>query len=332
MTYILRIGSQTVILEDADAERVLTQLARQVRTQIWNRAGGPDSYFQSYYEIWQRHNRYHSVNLFLWAVEALGGAELPSASTVNRIRSLNRTLGSSLTPRRIGTFFREFPDYNRRQGRFVRDMRRYLDRVIGGTGTLITISEYTRDASFLTLSACASILTAGGSTAAEVAAASVGSALMRSAATNFLISQIEHSATNLGRTMAGERVTYSETGDEIVSDAVGALTDAMLGEVVGHFIGPLTGEVTTFAQREIARGNLTRGMSMEITNTMLSNAIVASIQQFLRDGPGAVRRLLEQCRGLTGARAYARLMAEGFMQDRLFRRILEEQIEVCARR
>ncbi|QYK43360.1 MAG: hypothetical protein KF887_09835 [Paracoccaceae bacterium] len=327
MPYILRIGSQVVILDDADADRVLTQLVRMVRLQVWGRAGGPDSYFQSYYRIWQSHSRYHDINLFLWTVEALGGATLPSSANVNRLRNLNRALNSCLTPRRIGEFFRRFPEYDRRQGRFVRDMRRYLDRVVGGTGTLITIAEVTRDASFFTLSVCAGILTAGASTAAEAAAVTTGSALMRSAASTFLISQIEHCATNIGRTMAGERVTYSETGSEIMNDAIGALTDAMLGEVVGHFLEPLVGDVTTFARREISRGNLTGGMSMEITNTMLEDAVTGAIQQMLREGPGTVRRLLEACRGSSGPRAYARLFAEGFMQDRLFRRLLEAQIQ-----
>ena len=270
------------------------------------------------------------MNLFLWTVEALGGAELPSAANVNRIRGLNRTLSSNLTPRRIGRFFDLYPEYNRRQGRFVRDMRLYLDRVIGGTGRLVTGTEIVRDASFLTLSACAAVLSAGASTAAEAAAVSVGTALMRTAAANVLIAQIEHSATNMGRTMAGERVTYRETGDQIVQDAVNALTGAGLGQVIGHFLEPLTGNLTTLALREIERGSLLRGMSVALSDAQLGNVIGQAIQRMFREAVEPLRRALSRCSPSGGERAYAREMSEALMQDRNFRRILQEEIEASA--
>jgi hypothetical protein len=74
MPYIIRLGSQVVIIDDRDAGRVVTQLVRMVRVQNWGRAGGPDSCFQSYFRIWQSHSRYHDINIFLWTVEALARA------------------------------------------------------------------------------------------------------------------------------------------------------------------------------------------------------------------------------------------------------------------
>ena len=330
MPFVLTISGRTLVVDDSDATAALDRIVRFTRTQVWPRAGGPDSLFHSYYRIWQHHNRYHSVNLFLWTVEALGRATLPPASHVNRIRRLNARLGRSISASRIDDFYEGLGEYNRLQGRFVRDMRVYLDRVIGGTGTLITVSEITRDASFLTLSVAAGILTGGASTAAEVAAASAGTALLRTAASSFLITQLEHSATNLGRTMAGERVTYAETGSEIVTDAIASLTDAGLGAVVGRFLEPLTGDVTTFARREIERGSLIRGMSLEISNSQLQSAVTGAIQDFMRRSASTVRALLTACRDERNARGYARIFAEGFMQDRTFRRLLEEQIEAIA--
>jgi len=161
MPYVLQINGRTVVLDDQDARGMLDQLVRQTRIQLWNRAGGPDSYFSHYYRVWEQHNRCHAVNLFVLAMEALGGANLPPANWANRLRRTQQQLGRMIRPASIGNFYQQYPNWNRAQARFVRDMKTYMNRMQTGAGRTVTVLELTRDSSFAILGVCASILTAG---------------------------------------------------------------------------------------------------------------------------------------------------------------------------
>lgn len=332
MPYVLQIRGRTVVLDDADVRGLIDRLVRQTRTQVWPAAGGPNSYFQHYYHVWEQHNRCHSVNLFILAAEALGGADLPPASWANRLKREAGQLRQMIRPNNIGNFYQRFPGFNRSQARFVRAMRTYQSRMIDGATRSVRILEVTRDTSFLTLSVCASLLTAGAASGPAVAAASSGgSALLRAAATQFVISEMQNSATRLGRSLAGERVTAQETADDIMTSALTALTDTMLGDVVGRFMGPLTDQLTSYATREIARGSLLRGVGQQMTRNQIEGAVSAAVNRMLGRQPNDIRQLLESSRRERNNRGHANVMANGLQQNRRYRRMLEAELENQAR-
>lgn len=330
MPYILEINGQTVILNDEDVRRIMDRLVRQTRIQVWNRVGGPDSMFSSYYHIWEQHNRCHAINIFVLTMEVLGSAHLPDASWANRLRRQQRQLERLLRPNTLARFFDRLPRFVRDQGRFVRAMQTYRSRMIDGANATVRILEITRDTSFLTLSVCATILSAGAASGAAATAATTTRALGEAAARQFLLTQIQHSATRLGRSMAGERVTARETVNDIVSTAIDSVRDAGLGAIVGHFMGPLTNQLSTYAAREVARGNILRGVAAEMSKSKIEGVLPDLINQFIQRNPREIRRLLNMCVTARDARGQANIVANGLMQNRNFRRLLEERLERVA--
>jgi len=328
MPYVLQINGRTVVLDDQDARGMLDQLVRQTRIQLWNRAGGPDSYFSHYYRVWEQHNRCHAVNLFVLTMEALGGANLPPANWANRLRRTQQQLGRMIRPASIGNFYQQYPNWNRGQARFVRDMKTYMNRMQLGAGRTITVLELTRDSSFVILGVCASILTAGAASGpAAAAASSTSGALVRAAASQFLVNQISSSATRLGRSLAGERVTTRETVDDIVNSALQSVPDAMLGGIIGKFMGPLTNRLSVYAGRELARGSLIRGVTLELSRSQIEAAIGRAVDRMLGRQPIDIRRILESSAGERDNRGHANVMADGLMQNRNFRRLLGEELQ-----
>ncbi len=328
MPYVLELCGQTVVLDDRDVRTAMDRLVRFSRIQVWAGIGGPNSQFQHYYDRWRYHNRAHSVNLFLLVAETLGGATIPDESWANRLRRRQQQIGRMIRPNTIDRFFREVVIFNRNQARFVRAMKRYLNRVEGGSETTVTILELTRDGSFLVLSACAALLSGGASSGQAVAAAtSVSRTLVQAAARQFVVTQLQNSATRLGRSMSGERVTARETVADITTTAITSVRDAMLGEIVGKFMAPLTGSLARYAERAVSRGQILRGVGAEIGRGQIEGVIPDAITRFVQRNPRTVRRLLEQCINARDSRAIADQFAQGMMTDRAFQQDLESRLQ-----
>ena len=327
MPRIIEIGGRTAVIEDSDVRHLLNQLVRHTRIQLWMRAGGRDSMFEHYYKVWEDHNRCHSINLFVWVMEGLGGAELPPASYANGLRREQRRLAGLLRPNRLDRFYQGFPAYNRRQALFVRKMKVYQSSMITGAGRTQRVLELTRDMSFATLSVCATILTAGAASGGAAAAASSGTgALMREAATQFVVSQIQTCANDVGRRLAGERVTAAETVDGILDNALNAVPNALLGRLLGHFRTPLQSQLAASAARALARGQLLRGVAAELTNSQIEAAVSRAIDRMLNRQPGDIRRLLGLGSRESNPRGNANVMANGLEQNRNFQRFLELEL------
>jgi hypothetical protein len=327
MPYVLQIRGRTAVVEDAEVRRLLDRLIRQTRIRLWARAGGPDSMFEHYYHVWEQHNRCHSINLFVLTMELLGGADLPSANQANRLKREQAKLTGLLRPNSIHTFYQRFSAFNRKQAIFVRQMKAYQSRMITGAGRTVRVLELTRNTSFATLSVCATILTAGAASSGAAAAASSGTgALLREAATQFVVSQIQTSANDVGRLVAGERVTGRETVEGILDNALNALPNAMLGGLVGKFMGPLTGQLSTAATRALRSGSILRCVGAELSRNQIEAAVTRAIDRMMNRQPGDIRRYLHSSRRERNNAGHATVMANGLSQNRTYLRFLEIEL------
>ena len=155
---------------------------------------------------------------------------------------------------------------------------------------------------------------------------------MQAAATNFIITEMENSATRLGRAMGGENVTVDETVQDVVNNALDSVSDAMLGAIVGKFMGPLSDEITDAAQRQIRRGNLLGGVSGQLTADQINGVVQDSIDQFIGRRPSDVRAMLREIQNARNQRAAAQAARERLMRNRAFRQVLERNLQARARR
>ncbi|MEM7438028.1 MAG: hypothetical protein AAF393_00405 [Pseudomonadota bacterium] len=201
---------------------------------------------------------------------------------------------------------------------------------IGGART-VRVLEVTRDVSFITLQVCAALSTAGASTAAS-ASVGAGTVLARTAATNFVVREMQNGATRLGRVMAGDPPSTSETVDQITESAILSVQGAALGQLVGLFMRPMSDAITSTAVREIQRGNLASGVTLETVNSQLGGIIENTITRFMGTNEADVRRLIQQNRTARDGRVMGGQMAAGLMRNRSFRRQLEQNIERAADR
>jgi hypothetical protein len=314
------VNGQAVLLDNAQVGRLSRELVRLVRLKLWL---APAARFDMHYQNWHWHNRGHSVNLFLWIVEGLGGATLPSPSIANRLKRQKQQLERLLAPRTIPEFLLRFARWQREAALFARAMNAYLGRVRGATMATVPVLRIVRKASFITLQICAALYTGGASAAASGAVAG----LARGAATNFLTREMNYHATQLGRLMSGENVTVDETVDGVINNAIDSVGDRLLGGIVGKFIGPLTSEISGAAQREIASGNLARGVALGALNSRLTNAVKQSVNVMIQRHPTDIRAMLSELRRASNERAAATRAREILMRNRSFRRILERNLE-----
>ncbi|GGH25827.1 hypothetical protein SAMN05444007_103175 [Cribrihabitans marinus] len=328
----VEINGQLVTLTDGEARNLVRRLIRQTRLHVWN---SPKFRFEQHYQNWSYHNRGHAVNLFLWVVETVGSATLPAASRANRLNSQKQRLERMLNPSGILNFYNQFARWQRDAARFARDMNTYMDRVRSGTTSTVRVLEITRDGSFLTLQACAALLSGGataGASAAVAGGTGAGTALIQAAASSFIINEMENSATRLGRAMAGETVTVDETVEDVVNNALDSVADGMLGAIVGKFMGPLSDEITDAAERQIRRGNLLGGVSGQLTADQINGAVQDSIDQFIGRRPSDVRAMLREIQSARNKRAAAQAARERLMRNRAFRQVLERNLQARARR
>lgn len=333
MPRVFEFNGRTIVLEDGDVRAALNSLVRQSEVQLWGRAGGPNSLFTHYLNVYDEHARFHSVNLFVQVMEVLGGADLPPASFANRLRRQQTTLSRQLNPRGIGRFYQDFSRFNRDQARFVNMMKRYQSGMISGATTTVQVLEVTRDSSFLVLGTCANILTAGAASGPVAAAASAsGGALLRGAASSFILNEIRNGATRVGRVLAGERVTAAETGQEILNSALNAIPDAILGQLVGKFLKPLTNSLTNTVTREIARGNLFGVLQADLTKGQIEAAVGRAIDYIIGRRPIDVRRMLLNGRNERNPRGQANAMSNDLMRNRNFQGLLRSFLGQAAER
>jgi len=314
-------------MDDADVRRSLDRLLRQVRVCVWNPAGSRDSLFMSAYNNWARHSRFHSVNLFVLTMEVLGGADLPPASLANRLKRERDQLERLITAQGITRFFDRFARWVRESRRFVRAMNQYQSRMIEGAGTTVTILELTRDGSFMILGVCATFLTGGAASGPALATAQGATgAVLRTAASNFVLSQIQSGATRVGRQLAGEQLSTRETANDIINDAINQLSDAMVSAIIGKFLGPLLDDLGSFAQREVARGSIFRGVATDLTRSQIESAVQRTLDRMIGRQPTDIRNLLRDSQGARNNRATASSMANGLQQNRNYLRLLGDEL------
>lgn len=331
MPVTIEINGQMVTLEDNEVQTVLRRLVSEFRQRVWLPASSSFIYRYGRWE-WHYNERNHPIH---WVIEAVGGADLPQAGTARRLKRRHDQLARLMNPQSISQFFAGFNNWQRDAARFRQSMRQYLNDFDAGGGTSVQILTITRDASFVTLQVCAALSTGGASVSASAAAAAAtqgaGAALVRSAATTFVVNEIRNGATRLGRTMAGETVTVQDTLNEIGGSALSSVSDAMLGEILGHFMRPLKDMVTQAAMREIRSGRMMNGVTLEIANDRFAAAVADSITAMQRR-PRDLRQALQDTPQARSPDAAARSTSQHLMANRNYRAELVRRLEIEQRR
>ena len=331
MTVTVEINGQSVTLEDNEVNALIRRLVGEVRQRIWMPAAG---LFRSSFGRWEWHFN-ERRNPIHWVIEAAGGADLPNASTARRLKRRHDQLNRLVTPQGISRFFDGFANWQRDAATFRRNMSRYLNDFEGGGETSVQVLTITRDASFLTLQVCAAISTGGASAGASAAAASggAGTALVRAAATTFVINEMRNSSTRLGQALSGRPMSMRDTLNQIGANALSSTSDAMLGEIVGHFIRPLKDMISNAAIREVRNGNLVRGVALEMGNDRIV-AIVGEAVNAVQRQPRVLRPALRDTPRARSADDAARSTSRHLMANRDFRadlarRLRAEHDQMC---
>lgn len=324
MPVTVQINGRYVTLEDNEVTMLIRRLVAEVRQRVWAPASG---LFLSSYGRWEWHfnQRRHPIH---WVIEAAGGADLPNASTVRRLKRLHDQLNRQVTPQNIRRFFQDFATWQRDAATFRRNMSRYLNDFEGGGETSVQVLTITRDASFLTLQLCAAISTGGasaGASASAAAAGGAGTALLRAAATGFVINEMRNSATRLGQAMSGRPMTMRDTLNQIGQNALQSTSDAMLGEIVGHFIRPLKDMLSNAAIREVRNGNLVRGVTLELGNDRIVAVVGEAVNELQRQ-PRRLRPALRDTPRARSADEAARSTSRHLMANRDFRNDLARRL------
>jgi hypothetical protein len=327
MSGTYEINGQLVTLTDAEERALMRQLIRHTRFNIWNHISSP---FCHSYRNWSWHYSQRS-NPIHWIIEAAGGANLASATFANRVKRRHDRLDRSISPTGILYFYQNLNSCQSDMVSFRRSMRRYLRSFNAGGGRTIRALTITRDVSFMTLQVCAALVSGGataGASAGLAAAGGASAALVRTAATGFVINEMRNSSTRLGRTLAGETITTQETLREIGGTALSSVSDAMLGQIIGRFLGPLKDQLRTAALREIQGGRLASGVAIEATNSQIDAAITQTINNL---PPRDLRSALRDTPQASSERECARSTSRHLMANRNFRRQLERNLQDSAR-
>ncbi len=326
MPYVFEANGRTAVVEDNQIRRITDRLIRITRRDIWARIGGSDSMFEHWLAHWEHHRRFHTVNIALHLMEALGAADLPRDSFVNGLKREKNKLSGLIRPNCINKFYQRLPAFDRKQRIFVRQMKIYLTSVSIGAGRTVQGLVMIRDGSFHFLSALATLLTGPVAGAARIAAATGARALVQDAAFSFIISSIQSSATGLGRMLAGDTVTLDHAIDSTIDDALDAVTNAGLGRIFNRFLGPMTNSLSASAVRQIARGRLAREVGPQLTSSEISGAVTNAIRKMIDLQPGDMRRFLSGSRNERNDRGHANSIATQIALDRKYLRYLEEEL------
>lgn len=323
MTITVELNGQLITLEDNEVQALMRRLVGEVRQRIWMPASG---LFRSSFGRWEWHfgQRRHPIH---WVIEAAGGADLPNASTARRLKRRHDQLNRLVTPQGISRFFEGFANWQRDAATFRRNMSRYLNDFEGGGERSVQVLTITRDASFLTLQVCAAIASGGATAGASAAAATggAGAALARAAATTFVINEMRNSSTRLGQALAGRPMTMRDTVAQIGQNALQSTSDAMLGEIVGHFIRPLKEMLSNAAIREVRNGNLVRGVTLEMGNDRITGIVGEAVNELQRQ-PRRLRPVVRDVPRARSADEAARSTSRHLMANRDFRTLLARRL------
>lgn len=323
MSYTICLNGQLITLEERDTRALVRRLIRETRRHLWNRASGP---FLHAHGRWRWHHQRRNEPIH-WIIEAVGGADLPTETRVNQLKRRHDRLERNLSPGGILDFYDNFNAWQRDAASFRRSMRNYLNDFDAGGGRSVQVLTLTRNLSFMTLQGCALALTAGASSAASAAAVAsqgVGTALVRSAATNFVVNEIQNGATRVGRSLAGEVLTTSDVQREIGLNALNSVSDAMLGQIIGRFLRPLKDALSRAALREIRSGRFVRGIGIDVASQSIDAAIANSLKA-LR--PQDLRNVLRDIALSGSARECAQSTADNLMENRRFRELMERHLQ-----
>lgn len=326
----IEIGGRIVEIDEASAPRVLGRLVWLTRRNVWNPA---HFRFMNHFQTWETHARLHDFNLGLRFAELLGGASLPSAASARALKREHDRLQNRLNPGGIQRFFAQFGRWYGRSTRFCKTMVEYNRRMEVGTTRTIRVLEVTRDASFLTLSICAAALTGGGAAAASGAVArGAGTVLVRQAAANFLVSQMEATATRLGRAMGGGATNRGQsTLDSMWQSYVDSMTAAAFSAFLGPLSRPITNYCGTASAAAFRRGAIGQGLAWEAVSDRLTAAAQATVQWFFDTHPENAREPVRRLSGREDEAAVARAVGAHFMNNRTFLRRLDQEVRARAR-
>ena len=324
MPQIFELNGQMIALEDNERRALLAQLIRQTRFNVWNKISSP---FCHSFNRWTWH-RNQQNNPIHWVIEAAGGADLPPPTTASRLKARHDKLDKSITAAKIQYFYQNLDAWQRQSAFFRRSMRNYLNAFDAGGGRAVRVLTVAREGAFITLGVCAALLTGGATASASAAALATtegaAAALVRTAATNFVLNEIRNGSIRVGRQIAGETITTEDTLREMGDSALSSARDAMLGGILGRFIGPLKDQLTAAATREIRNGRLFNGMAIELTSSQIESAITDTINN-LR--PAEQRSALQGIPQARSTRECARTASRNLMTNRNFRRQLERNLE-----
>lgn len=322
--------NQLIEIESGEASTMLNQLSVQTRRQVF---APHKAHFDRWVMRWQY---YANLSGFMRELfEVAGGTDIPRQSRMSSLVRRSRQIERSLAPRTIDRFFNDFPSWYRDSMRFCNDMTTYVNRFEEGGARTVRVLEFTRDRSFEALQVLATIAsggTAGPAGAALRAAAqqTAGRALVQNAAVSFVTRGVRDCAGNLGNAMAGTPVSGDVVLDQIRSNALSSVSDAMLGEILGFFARPLTSGIKALTEQAIRRGQFGSAVTMELVRGKLESVIWETIQEYLSRRAREIRRMIEKAIVERNAAAMGQRGASILMGDRNFKTALQRNLENLA--
>ncbi len=337
---IFELTGQQLELLDEDMQVLRRNLVRVTQRHVFPQ---PSRRFDRWCDRWDYFE--NRSNVIDWILTVAGGAQLPRASTVNVLKRGRSRLEARLNLKGIATFYEEFPRWQRGAAHFANRMDQFETDFYNGGDRAVRVLEITRTASFITLAACATLMTAGAASGAAGAAATASSAasasttsgavvagLARQAAVNFTIREMQNGATRLGRVLSGDPPSAIETENEIIESALIAAGGAGLSALLGILMAPMTNTATTTAARMIQRGNLAEGVAMETISGQLSGMVESTIRRFLGADERSFRRLIQETSSARNPRQRGQQIGERLMNNRAFRDQLGRNLERAASR
>jgi hypothetical protein len=258
-------------MEETVLQEIGVTLRELVRQEIW---GQMRNNFDMAYGRWKVLNEHRLTN---WMFAALGALDtsvsLPQTTRVKRLKFLRNRLDHSLqTAAGLVDFLERLQEFQTGSERFRRQLYVYLGHYAGGAEVTVTALTIVENVSFIAVSILASIISLGAAPAAA-GAAGIGEALLGAAARTFVITQMQHQADRLGRTMAGDVVPWSETRDDLYGSAVDTLSSAMLGQLTQRLLPGMSTTLNRVVREELANDQTSREMLLSLTRFRIQSML-----------------------------------------------------------